>query len=305
MLQAAARRLVGTSCLQSALACSTATALAHGASCSAGGERSVFQATHGVPSCSAAHAGVLRTAWGAGGFHALHGLHAAGQTRGMFIQTQTTPNPASLMFQPGCTVMESGVQEFSSAREGMKSPLAKRLFAIDGVTGVFFGTEFVTVSKKDSISWAVLKPDIFAAIMDHFSSGDLLMLDNEHLAASDTAIHPDDSEVVAMIKELLETRVRPAVQEDGGDIVYKDFDDMTGVVTVKMVGACSGCPSSSITLKSGIESMLMHYIPEVKGVIQSGDNENGEEGGGEAEKEPVVVEAPAKPINPFEAHLSQ
>jgi hypothetical protein len=219
MLQAAARRVFGIS---PALACSAAPALAHGSAgapwSASSGERSVFQAAHGAPSCS----GVLRTTWGAGGLsHALSGVRAAGHTRGMFIQTQTTPNPASLMFQPGRTVMESGVQEFSNAREGMKSPLAKRLFAIDGVTGVFFGSEFVTVSKKDSLSWAVLKPDVFAAIMDHFSSGDLLILDTEALAASDTAIHPDDSEVVAMIKELLETRVRPAVQEDGGDIVYK------------------------------------------------------------------------------------
>jgi len=117
--------------------------------------------------------------------------------------------------------MESGVQEFPNARAGMASPLANRLFKIDGITSVFFGSEFITVTKKDEPSWAVLKPDIFAAIMDHFTSGDPLLLDAEGLAASGTAIHEDDSEVVAMIKELLETRIRPAVQEDGGDIVYQ------------------------------------------------------------------------------------
>ncbi|GIL47058.1 hypothetical protein Vafri_3888 [Volvox africanus] len=195
--------------------------------------------------------------------------HSIGQKRGMFIQTQPTPNPNSLMFVPGKPVMENGTLEFTSARDGMKSPLAKKLFSIDGITSVFFGSDFVTVTKRDAYTWPVLKPDIFAAIMDFYSSGEPLVSDAEALASSDTAIHPDDSEVVAMIKELLETRIRPAVQEDGGDIVFKGFEEDTGMVMVKLVGACSTCPSSTVTLKNGIENMLMHYIPEVKGVIEA------------------------------------
>lgn len=194
-----------------------------------------------------------------------------GQVRSMFIQTQPTPNPSSLMFLPGRTVMENGSYEFANARAAMVSPLAKKLFMVDGVTGVFFGSDFVTITKTDQYNWPVLKPDIFAAIMDHFSSGEPLFTDKEVLEASDTAIHEDDDEVVAMIKELLETRIRPAVQEDGGDIVYKGFDPDSGTVTLKMMGACSGCPSSAVTLKSGIENMLMHYIPEVKQVIEASD----------------------------------
>jgi Fe-S cluster biogenesis protein NfuA len=196
-----------------------------------------------------------------------------GQVRNMFIQTQPTPNPSSLMFLPGRQVMETGSYEFPNARSAMVSPLAKKLFLVDGVTGVFFGSDFVTVTKNDDYNWPVLKPDIFAAIMDFFSSGEPLFTDKEVLEASDTAIHEDDDEVVAMIKELLETRIRPAVQEDGGDIVYKGFEPESGTVTLKMVGACSGCPSSSVTLKSGIENMLMHYIPEVKQVVEASDEE--------------------------------
>lgn len=169
--------------------------------------------------------------------------------------------------------METGSYEFPNARSAMVSPLAKKLFLVDGVTGVFFGSDFVTVTKNDDYNWPVLKPDIFAAIMDFFSSGEPLFTDKEVLEASDTAIHEDDDEVVAMIKELLETRIRPAVQEDGGDIVYKGFEPESGTVTLKMVGACSGCPSSSVTLKSGIENMLMHYIPEVKQVVEASDEE--------------------------------
>jgi len=202
----------------------------------------------------------------------------------MFIQTQPTPNPLSLMFVPGKPVMESGSYEFTSPRAAMVSPLAKKLFAIDGITGVFLGSDFITVTKTEDLNWPVLKPDIFAAIMDFYSSGEPLFTDQETLAASDTAIHEDDDEVVAMIKELLETRIRPAVQEDGGDIVYRGFDPDSGTVTLKMVGACSGCPSSSVTLKSGIENMLMHYIPEVKQVIEAPPDEADEEGLKEFEK---------------------
>lgn len=202
----------------------------------------------------------------------------AGQSRSMFIQTQPTPNPASLMFVPGKQVMENGTFEFQNARAALVSPLAKRLFSIDGVVGVFFGSDFITITKKEEYPWPVLKPDVFAAIMDHYASGEPIITDEETLAASDTAIHPDDDEVVAMIKELLETRVRPAVKEDGGDIVYKGFDKETGTLTLKMMGACSGCPSSSVTLKSGIENMLMHYIPEVQRVEEATPDESEEEG---------------------------
>ncbi|KAG6414856.1 hypothetical protein SASPL_122230 [Salvia splendens] len=195
------------------------------------------------------------------------------QRRSMFIQTQSTPNPASLMFYPGKQVMETGSADFPNARSSMSSPLAKSLYGIDGVTRVFFGSDFVTVTKSDEISWDLLKPQVFAAIMDFYSSGQPLILDSAVAASMDTAIKEDDSETVAMIKELLETRIRPAVQDDGGDIEYVGFDLDTGIVKLRMQGACSGCPSSSVTLKSGIENMLMHYVPEVKGVEQEFDEE--------------------------------
>ncbi|KAJ7970563.1 nifU-like protein 4, mitochondrial [Quillaja saponaria] len=197
-----------------------------------------------------------------------------GQRRTMFIQTQSTPNPSSLMFYPGKPVMEVGSADFPNARSAMNSPLAKAIFGIDGITRVFFGSDFVTVTKSEDATWDFLKPEIFAAIMDFYSSGQSLFLDSKAAAAMDTAIHEDDSETVAMIKELLETRIRPAVQDDGGDIEYREFDPETGVVKLRMQGACSGCPSSSVTLKSGIENMLMHYVPEVKGVEEEFDAED-------------------------------
>ncbi|WCJ20722.1 hypothetical protein M5689_002937 [Euphorbia peplus] len=200
--------------------------------------------------------------------------HYLGQTRTMFIQTQSTPNPSSLMFYPGKSVMEVGSADFPNARSALNSPLAKALYGIDGITRVFFGSDFVTVTKSDDASWDFLKPEIFAAIMDFYSSGEPLFLDAQTAAAKDTAINEDDSETVAMIKELLETRIRPAVQDDGGDIEYRGFDPETGVVKLKMQGACSGCPSSSVTLKSGIENMLMHYVSEVKAVEQEFDAED-------------------------------
>lgn len=169
--------------------------------------------------------------------------------------------------------MEIGSADFPNARAAMNSPLAKALFGIDGITRVFFGSDFVTVTKSEEASWDYLKPEIFAAIMDFSTSGQPLFLDSNTAASMDTAIQEDDSEIVAMIKELLETRIRPAVQDDGGDIVYRGFDEDTGIVKLKMQGACSGCPSSSVTLKSGIENMLMHYVPEVKGVEQELDSD--------------------------------
>ncbi|KAL3838090.1 hypothetical protein ACJIZ3_022681 [Penstemon smallii] len=200
-----------------------------------------------------------------------------GKKRSMFIQTQSTPNPASLMFYPGKPVMESGSADFPNARTAMSSPLAKTLFGIDGITRVFFGSDYVTVTKSEDSSWDFLKPEIFAAIMDFYSSGQPLILDSDSAASMDTAIKEDDSETVAMIKELLETRIRPAVQDDGGDIEYVGFDPETGIVRLRMQGACSGCPSSSVTLKSGIENMLMHYVPEVKSVEQELDEGQEEE----------------------------
>ncbi|KAH9768989.1 NifU-like protein 4 [Citrus sinensis] len=201
------------------------------------------------------------------------------QRRTMFIQTQPTPNPSSLMFYPGKPVMEVGSADFPNARAAMNSPLAKSLYGVDGITRVFFGSDFITVTKSEDTSWDLLKPEIFAAIMDFYSSGQPLFLDSETAAAKDTAINEylvmqDDSETVAMIKELLETRIRPAVQDDGGDIEYRGFDPETGTVKLRMQGACSGCPSSSVTLKSGIENMLMHYVPEVKSVEQELDAED-------------------------------
>ena len=189
----------------------------------------------------------------------------------MFIQTQNTPNPSSLMFVPGKPVLEKGGHNFALAREAMASPLAKRLFVIDGVQNVFFGTEFITVSKSEDHAWSTLKPEIFAAITEHYSSEEPIMYAADQTEA--TTISDDDSETVAMIKELLETRIRPAVQEDGGDIVFIDYHEASGIVTIKMLGACDGCPSSSITLKSGIENMIRHYVPEVKEVREAPPDE--------------------------------
>lgn len=211
------------------------------------------------------------------------------QKRGMFIQTQSTPNPESLMFVPGRSVLESGSKNFENARAAMASPLAKKIFAIEGIKGVFFGSDFVTVTKEVEEDWTALKPQVFAAIMDFFASGQSILMDGEEVLASDTAILDTDSEVVAMLKELLDTRIRPAVQDDGGDIAFRGFDETTGYVYLEMQGACSGCPSSSVTLKSGIENMLMHYIPEVKAVVEYEDGMD------------LVSDAPFKKL---EDHLS-
>ncbi len=178
----------------------------------------------------------------------------------MFIQTESTPNPATLKFLPGQTVLESGTADFPSADSAGKSALATRIFATSGVTGVFFGSDFVTVTKEDTLDWNHLKPAILGAIMEHFQSGEPVM------EGSDTASgHKDhdgpDAEIVSQIKELLDTRVRPAVAQDGGDITFHGFEK--GVVYLHMQGACAGCPSSTMTLKMGIENLLRHYIPEV------------------------------------------
>ena len=178
----------------------------------------------------------------------------------MFIQTESTPNPATLKFLPGQTVLEAGTADFPSADTADKSPLATRIFAVDGVTGVFFGHDFVTVTKADGVEWDHVKPAILGAVMEHFQSGAPVM---EGDAAGGHAEHHDeaDAEVVGQIKTLLDTRVRPAVAQDGGDITFHGFD--RGVVYLTMQGACAGCPSSTLTLKMGIENLLRHYIPEV------------------------------------------
>jgi len=174
----------------------------------------------------------------------------------MFIQTEQTPNPASLKFLPGRAVMAVGTANFTAADDCDRSPLAKRLFAIDGVTGVFLGADFVSVTKDDALDWYRLKPAVLGAIMEHFTAGEPTFL-GENAAEDDE----DDDEIVVQIKELLETRVRPAVAQDGGDIIFHRFEE--GVVYLHMQGSCSGCPSSTATLKAGIENLLRHYVPEV------------------------------------------
>ncbi len=187
----------------------------------------------------------------------------------MFIQTESTPNDNSLKFIPGVPVSTNGTQEFLDLRSALPSPLATRLLTIDGVTAVLFGPDFVTCSVDDPVQWSILKPEIFATLMEHFSSGAPLFKEGqEGDGAEDTRILDSDSELVGMIKELLDTRVRPAIQEDGGDIEYRGFEEGSGLVKLKLKGSCRGCSSSSVTLKNGIERMLMHYVPEVKGVEQ-------------------------------------
>ncbi len=178
----------------------------------------------------------------------------------MFIQTESTPNPATLKFLPGQQVLEAGTADFPSAETAGASPLAERLFKIAGVTGVFFGNDFVTVTKAEATEWDHIKPAILGAIMEHFQSGKPVMLGQAQ--PSGHAEHDgEDAEIVGQIKELLDTRVRPAVAQDGGDITFHGFE--RGVVYLHMQGACAGCPSSTITLKMGIENLLRHYIPEV------------------------------------------
>ncbi len=175
----------------------------------------------------------------------------------MFIQTEETPNPATLKFLPGRLLMETGTAEFKSREEAATSPLATKLFECEGVKSVFFGADFITVSKDDFFEWAVLKPAILGAIMEHFITHQSLFY-KDRVDISDD--HEDDP-LVREIKELLDTRIRPAVAMDGGDIIFDSFKE--GILYVRMQGACSGCPSSSSTLKSGIENMLRHYVPEV------------------------------------------
>lgn len=183
----------------------------------------------------------------------------------MFIQTETTPNPATLKFLPGNVVMQSGVAEFLSYDDAaQRSPLAAKLFSIPGVSGVFFGYDFITVTKSDA-QWQHLKPAILGTIMEHFMA-DLPVLaeQSEPLSREDEFFAVEDSDIVETIKEILEARIRPAVANDGGDITFRGFEK--GVVYLNMRGSCAGCPSSTATLKHGIENLLRHFIPEVSGV---------------------------------------
>ncbi|NXY72603.1 NFU1 protein, partial [Glareola pratincola] len=191
--------------------------------------------------------------------------------RCMFIQTQDTPNPNSLKFIPGKEVLESRTMEFSTPAAAFCSPLARQLFKIEGVKSIFFGPDFITITKdSEDLDWNLLKPDIYATIMDFFASG--LPVVTDEAPRTDTAASEEDDEVVLMIKELLDTRIRPTVQEDGGDVIYKGFED--GIVQLKLQGSCTSCPSSIITLKNGIQNMLQFYIPEVEGVEQVVDDED-------------------------------
>ena len=186
----------------------------------------------------------------------------------MFIQTEPTPNPLTLKFLPGRVVMEKGTAFFQNKSDCSNSPLASRLFSIEDVTGVFFGSDFVTITQKENSDWQILKPMILGAIMDHYNSGEQTIIDSEDDSENDattlTESANENSTIIKKIKELLDTRVRPAVAMDGGDIVFQGFEE--GIVYLHMQGACSGCPSSTATLKMGIENMLKHYVPEVKEV---------------------------------------
>ena len=187
----------------------------------------------------------------------------------MLIQTETTPNPSTLKFLPGQRVMESGTRDFAAPEEAEASPLAEALFSLGDVEGVFFGRDFISVTAAPGTEWRELKPQVLSVLLDHFASGAPLFR-----AASASGIDiaaeapadddPADAEIVAQIRELIETRVRPAVAQDGGDIVYRGYRD--GTVFLALHGACSGCPSSTMTLKNGIESLLRHYVPEVEAV---------------------------------------
>lgn len=182
----------------------------------------------------------------------------------MFIQTEETPNPATLKFIPGRDVLGSGTADFTQVTEAAeRSPLAEALFAVEGVRRVFLAGDFITVTKSDERDWYVMKPGILGAIMEHFAANRPVLLSTQ---ADDNAISEDDDEIVAQIKELLDTKVRPAVAQDGGDITFHGFE--RGIVYLTMKGACAGCPSSTATLKSGIENMLRYYIPEVVEVQQ-------------------------------------
>ncbi|HEY0626465.1 MAG TPA: NifU family protein [Allosphingosinicella sp.] len=186
----------------------------------------------------------------------------------MLIQTETTPNPATLKFLPGQAVMPSGTRDFATPEEAEVSPLAEAIFSTGDVEGVFFGSDFISVTAAPGVDWSHLKPQVLTVLLDHFSSGAPLFRAGSaaEISVPPEAMeeNPEDADVVAQIKELIETRVRPAVAQDGGDIVYRGFQK--GTVYLALHGACAGCPSSTMTLKNGIEGLLKHYVPEVETV---------------------------------------
>jgi len=185
----------------------------------------------------------------------------------MLIETEATPNPATLKFLPGRTVMDAGTRDFATPEDAEASPLAETLFGLGDVTGVFFGRDFISVTAAPGVEWRDLKPDVLSILLDHFSANMPLFRAGTAAGFSvpaesaDFGDNPEDAEIVAQIRELIETRIRPAVANDGGDIVYRGFD--AGKVYLQMQGACSGCPSSTATLKNGIEQLLKYYVPEV------------------------------------------
>jgi Fe-S cluster biogenesis protein NfuA len=187
----------------------------------------------------------------------------------MLIQTEATPNPATLKFLPGQTVMTGGTRDFATPEDAESSPLADAIFSTGDVEGVFFGRDFISVTAAPGVEWRDLKPQVLTVLLDHFSSGAPLFKAGSAAGISvappeEIAEDPADAEIVAQIRELIETRVRPAVAQDGGDIVYRGFQK--GTVYLALQGACSGCPSSAMTLKQGIEGLLKHYVPEVEAV---------------------------------------
>jgi len=182
----------------------------------------------------------------------------------MFIQTESTPNPATMKFLPGQTVMPTGTADFTDAAAAEASPLAARLFALGDIEGVFFGADFVSVTKSEQVDWAHVRPSVLGAIMDHFTSGAPLMAEGAASATGHADGDGEDTQLVVQIKDILDTRVRPAVAQDGGDIVFHGFED--GVVYLNMIGACAGCPASTATLKHGVENLLKHFVPEVREV---------------------------------------
>jgi Fe-S cluster biogenesis protein NfuA len=231
------------------------------------------------------------------------------QLRSLFIQTLDTPNPESLKFLPDkIAILESEdgtgyyATKNSSATEIARSPLAKQLFSVEGVKAVYLGNDFVTITKYAENKWKFLRPQVFEAIMEWADGGKPALLDQPDI--TDTTILEDDTEIVAMIKELIEARIRPAVQEDGGDILFVGFEEETGIVTVKLAGSCVGCPSSSVTLKNGAQNMLQHYIPEVTAVVALEDEEEDSTESGE-----VVIEKSSDPVDikqkSYEERLAQ
>lgn len=190
----------------------------------------------------------------------------------MFIQTESTPNPRTLKFLPGRDVLGAGSREFADADAALASPLATALFNVDGVERVYLGSDFLTITKDETIEWPHLKPHVLAAIMDHFTSGRPVLLGSDapvdETDEADIVYEGEAADIVKELKELIEVRVRPAVARDGGDITFHSWDHEQGIVRLNMRGACAGCPSSTLTLKQGIENMLRHYVPEVNSVEQ-------------------------------------